>query len=714
MFRLSFILTLLSLPLITSAQWTYCNGPEGGKVVAIDTLGGYLWAATYNGDVYKSDNEGESWEIHVTGLPERGRQQIYDMISAHGNLYIATQTLGSGVMKLTSTSDTWTPVGQWPVMSSANDLVAHGTYLFGSGYGSLARSADNGETWQLLTSGLPDITTVKLVSINDVLLLQLYMPGNEGHFYRSVNNGDTWTQVTGPIGVNTLRYPFMKAIGDRVYVSRNGSGTTPSFFYTEDGGLNWVAVPINYSTQLITDMVISDDKYVVTIGPYVRTLPYNSTTIDGWSTPVGNIPGVSAKNCILNLNGKLFFGTSGDGMMAANADATNFELINNDFDAQSVEFITGKENILLAKSTNTAEPRISNDLGQTWSISTVPDVFPTHLVNGSVVMNNRWYIAMVANGISVSDDDGQSWRKINHGIQSDFPNARSLATDAAGNIWAGIDNQLMRNVTDTSWTTIYTFGDSEEIYHIAEYGDYLFAGTRITIGQGKLYRSADGGGTWQSVSDNWPSIYQSVNGLAVQNNRIIAYTSGLELLASTDYGDTWQDISAGITSSLFLHEIKALQGKVYATQRNEKHLYELHPDSSTWQCLTCIPGAPEALSVWKSDSIIYVGTGNNGVWKLLNPTDTSVTVSALSLPSPDSQFKLFPNPSASPILVADTDQNFPISLHILDVNGKLVRSEIINGSNYRITSENLSSGLYFLKLIDDKGNVTGLKWMKTE
>ncbi|RYE13280.1 MAG: T9SS type A sorting domain-containing protein, partial [Sphingobacteriales bacterium] len=335
--------------------------------------------------------------------------------------------------------------------------------------------------------------------------------------------------------------------------------------------------------------------------------------------------------------------------------------------------------------------------------------------NATAIKGNKWYNGMLNYGVSLSEDSGATWRAVNTGIPGQGKHVYSLLATATGNILAGSAGKLYQSVTDTSWAVLYNFPANEEVHHLLEAGQYLFAGTRVFSNHtGGLYRSADSGQTWQLVSDNWNTAYKAVHGLVLQGNRIIAGTMTQGIRYSTDFGTTWQMLDIGIPVTA-ISDMKLVRDKVYVTIQFEENMYELGPDTLAWNCITCTAGDPRVITVWGTDSILYAGGANGGVCKwVLPPVDTSGSVSAPSLLSSDSGFKLYPNPAASPVLAATARQNFPLNLQIFDSNGRLVRSEIVTHNNHAITSENLSNGLYLLRILDERRSVHSMKWMKTE
>lgn len=74
------------------------------------------------------------------------------------------------------------------------------------------------------------------------------------------------------------------------------------------------------------------------------------------------------------------------------------------------------------------------------------------------------------------------------------------------------------------------------------------------------------------------------------------------------------------------------------------------------------------------------------------------------------KFKLYPNPTQDIIQVVGSDINSFVSYQIFDVNGRVVKSNIWNQA--AISVEELNSGIYFLQLTDQQGNLQSQKFIK--
>ena len=93
------------------------------------------------------------------------------------------------------------------------------------------------------------------------------------------------------------------------------------------------------------------------------------------------------------------------------------------------------------------------------------------------------------------------------------------------------------------------------------------------------------------------------------------------------------------------------------------------------------------------------------------PTPTGIA----SLENESNHIQLFPNPSSgNSMLRFFSDNNKPVTISILDLSGREFRSKdyvTVKGTNeFVLSSSNLSSGIYFIKVKQGEKNVETLRW----
>jgi hypothetical protein len=119
------------------------------------------------------------------------------------------------------------------------------------------------------------------------------------------------------------------------------------------------------------------------------------------------------------------------------------------------------------------------------------------------------------------------------------------------------------------------------------------------------------------------------------------------------------------------------------------------------------------LNVGELDFIMATGTGNTvaGIFVFDNitlkfsATDTLLGVENNSLES--STFSVYPNPSKDFVYISNAENASLKSVEISNLNGRVVKNvELNNVSEAEINISDLSTGIYLIKMVSDKGIIT--------
>lgn len=199
---------------------------------------------------------------------------------------------------------------------------------------------------------------------------------------------------------------------------------------------------------------------------------------------------------------------------------------------------------------------------------------------------NRIYIAISAAGAFRSDDGGDTWRPINKGLSSNYipdPNAEVghcvhnmamhpskpgtlfmqkhwdvLRTDDAGENWIEVSGNLP---TDFGFPIEVHAHEPETIYVVPIKSDSEHF---PPDGKLRVYRSRSGGNEWEALTHGLPQSDCYVNVLrdamavdSCQSCGIYFGTTGGQVYASADSGDTWRPIAENLPK-VFSVEVQTL------------------------------------------------------------------------------------------------------------------------------------------------------------
>lgn len=234
---------------------------------------------SFGDGIYKSMDGGQTWK----NMGLKASERISDIIihpTDSDTVWAAVQgplwTSGGerGLYKTTDGGETWTLVleteDEWTGVTSLlidprnPDRLYAATWsrqrtvaaYVGTGPGSgIHKSDDGGETWTELKTGLPAGNMGKIgmaiSPINpDVLYATIEIDNRKGGFYRSDNQGASWTKLSDEVGGGTGPHYYQEIFADRhqfdrVYIASNYSKVS------DDGGKTWT--PINTRRKHVDD-----------------------------------------------------------------------------------------------------------------------------------------------------------------------------------------------------------------------------------------------------------------------------------------------------------------------------------------------------------------------------------------------------------------------------------------------------------------------------
>lgn len=200
-----------------------------------------------------------------------------------------------------------------------------------------------------------------------------------------------------------------------------------------------------------------------------------------------------------------------------------------------------------------------------------------------------------------------------------------------------------------------------------------------------LYRTKDGGATWDTVN----GISSSIKSAYIYNEQLafVGVNEG-SLLKSTDDLNTWQAINPNGRQDwenqiLFLSPNKGIVSEGY----NKDYKITLTTDGGfTWT--TFADGVNFKKFVYQDDQTIYLFGANNNIYK------TSITSSGVNK-NTQSNIQYYPNPSTGKIYLNVPQELIGKNIQVYNTNGVLVKSIPCNDLRIKIELEN--AGLYLLK-----------------
>jgi len=520
----------------TGLTWRRVDGgqlPAEAIVGDIESNGRVVLAATSAG-VFRSDDDGASWRLSSDGLPHRYVEELAFAPSAPQTVYVTLRCTAQG-------GEPWN--------------------------GGICRSDDEGRTWRLvngegLLKRVGNGENARQLSSNPKEIVVdprdanvVYVGNNDwvsAGVYKTTDGGQHWTR-RGKEAISD--YGWIKNWGPSVKClalspaapDRLAFGTSGHVFLSDDAGATWQQ---RYCKEL-PDGRFTGAGLEVTCAWRVVPDPVRPKRVYFCYMDIGLL--------ISDDNGATFR-RSADGMkMGGNC----FGVVVDPKAPTTLWAATGWW------KTNEGDICRSDDDGKTWRVVGCPE---SGLPNGQVlemaldvrspVGKRRLLAAVNGHGIFESQDGGATWRSIREAKQ---PTGLLLDPADSHHIVAALDREICetRDGGET-WVSLsppHTFGD---IKHLAAdprafSALYVAARERYDHALRRLYpsgvfRSADGGHTWQRLLDD-----RFVHCIAVSpaDSRVL-YAATTDhpyhdepvakgLLKSSDGGATWHAENNGLS-----------------------------------------------------------------------------------------------------------------------------------------------------------------------
>ena len=673
---LSFALAI-NIPPQTASQtlsWEPTNGPFGGKVaaLAVDSTGAILASEEFTG-VFRSTDDGQTWK-RCSSL-----DYVAPILVEPSGKVIAVSHYG---IELSSDNGcTWK-------LSSDNIDSTYPTTLslgptgsvFAGTYHGVFRSTDGGEHWLKVSAGLtaPD---VRAIAILDNGLM--FAGTSTGPVFISSDGGDHWSPTPHPAGQNSI-FCMLALPGNSVLVSAGGG-----LFRSDDSGKSWVDLTHVYGgpfNQMYLDS--SGSVFAATSGYGIvkstdrgnSWLPLNQglTTIyalavigSSHSTLIGGtqfrgvwrLENSDSQWLQTGLNtlgiheilahGSYLLASVPYGLSRTVDWGTHWRGISPDYAYSFVQLESSPSGSVIGVSETKGIFR-SNDTGATWQW-----LFGGFITEGyapwvrTIVVHPSGTIVASGDSTYRSLNDGVSWESI-----PNVPAANAFATGPEGNIYAGSGDGIWVSTDQGAhWDSLGFKGEDVDVITVDHDGRHMYS---FVSGRG-LMRSSDGGASWRDSYAS-PGLYYYFGSVVVNAIHQVFYMPfDAGVARSTDYGDSWTDMSLGLPSP---------------------YLWTLAIDSSGY---------------------LFAGTNEDGVYRT-NQSTTGIQQDVHALPSTTLLLQNYPNPfNPSTSIKFELPRTSQVSLTVFDMLGRQV-SVLVNEKRdagvyeVKFDGSGLSSGVYLYRI----------------
>lgn len=516
------------------------NGPQGffqssdginwQSVDSVNTMGAKniliesnnIYVSDYS-KIHFSPDTGITW-LNIAGNLPNG--EINGMIKLNQKIYV-TKSFYNGnndtVYSKSDTSFSWVPHTITFNSGWLGRIATDGIHLFvATGNGGVLISADEGNTWQAISDGLPEN-----VSVEDLIIKgqTMYSATRNGIYQCSIGTYN-WTLMSLPDKF------IMKLFfhGQDLYAGTNGDG----LFKSSDEGNTW---------QQITNGIYA--------GKQISYLAKNGNEIWAAGSYWGGLyKSLDQGNTWNKINVQRFTSLYVDGN----------NIYGGDFD----------------DGINEGGIWVSHDAGLNFFRVSIPNSYRFYAIAGNTSV--IYASDNITNQLYQSSDDGTNWN-----IDTTLNNVNTLFADDTI-LYAGTGNGIYRKTNGTAWQAC-SVPQATSVYAFAKMGFTVFCMSGLGIlksSDGGIYWDTTLSNGFPESSSRFHLTAVDSN-LYVYVAQYGPYGSEIPLgvYTSTDYGDTWTEENTGLedlqVNCLLEHNSKLYAGISY------DGVYRFNPNISTTQ-----------------------------------------------------------------------------------------------------------------------------------
>lgn len=707
------------------------------------------------------------WNSTTSWNPGVGRITSIAIDPLNANHIMVGANTG-GVWRTLDAGTTWSPMGDYfsnlDVYSVTMDPQDSSVYYFGSSSGLIYKSFDAGATW----SQLADLSNsiVNKIVIHPTNSDIIFASSQNAGMYTSVDGGATWAS---PINDNKC-YDIEFKPGDPSVVYVSGNGVHKS----TDGGVTFTTVS-GFTNQPKMLGVSADDDTVV----YV--LEANNGSFGGFykSTDSGDT------FVELDHTGRNYFGYDTAGFDAGGQAPRDMDIAVNPSNVNEVhiagvltwrsmdggvtfentsDWVPGN-----AASANVGYNHADVDIlvfdGTTLYSGSDGGIFKAE-DTGNITAN---YYTDITNGLGI-----RQFYKLGISQTSDVvitggsqDNGSSFYTEAEGwKDWIGADGMegfvdkdnedIMYGMiqyggayrTDNGANTINYISTPADGNWVTPFEQDPIITNTIYIGLRSVYKSANKGGSWSSISQDFGDELNHLK-IAPSNNQVM-YAARNSFVYKTEDGGTtnWTQLQSpgGNINSIAIHPTKPHKIALATTSSNKVFVSE--DGGLTWVNYKFnLPNFSSLALVWDNNGEdgLYLGM-NYGLfyidntfteWQPYNNNLPNVIINELEINSVDEKIylasygrgiwtspkflpilnnesfitkndvEMYPNPTEEKVTFS-ISKGTEADFRVYDVLGKLMiyQPNISITKKHVIDVSKLNKGIYFIRISSDKGSIT--------
>lgn len=617
LFIITFVLSILLQPNLTSAQWVQIKGLQGGTITALMVNNSTIIAGIRDSSVFISNDDGTTWKSldSIVGL-SKGDDSVTSFTQLGNSIFIGIKRYPFStppcVYRSQNNGKTWGACSfNIPVYSflKKNDTIFAGTTS------GVYFSADTGKSWIEANSGFPVNTTVyTLASCGNTLIA-----GTNNGMYSSTDDGTGWFTIDSELKNDTAFTLVPK--GDTLF-----AGTNSGIYRSADNGLTWMNCTTGSSLTLrITSIALSGGSIFAggkDCGLFISTndgMDWTNVNTGLSRTPV---------SCITKNGTAVFIGTDGAGILVTKDNGTTWTSASPGLPFKSqINSVHSSGNYLFIGTP--AGIFRSADNGDNW----------TPVNNGLPADNLKYSISSIDNtiltgtdgyGIYCSTTNGSSWSPVNNGLTN--KHITSLITNNNYIFTGTIGGIFTSNGADFTWSLLNNGLMDSTVLFLAAGNSRLFALMQHYYGS-IIYYSTDNGSNWMPATEfkNSGSGSTLITSFAANNDDLLigTYTSmkvrdiGTGISYSTDNGASFTKANTGLPSEVFVYDIVTTQKNIFIVTSSgvyttSKHSFNWVPQNEGFPQIVpdVIMTSFSKNNLTVNESYLFASINKKGLWRM--------------------------------------------------------------------------------------------------
>ncbi len=360
--------------------------------------------------IYRSTNNGDSWQRSTSVLPVEGYYGFY--FTPNANFAVSRDT--PVLLRSTDTGLTWTVVPG--IAGFIYSIVYFKGMLFGCTDSGAVSSTDDGLTWQR-TSVTNPLPPIYVMTGGSSLLV-----GTSSGLYRSEDSGSAWH--TSQAGLTAQYIGALVNSGIALI-----AGTERGIYKSTDKGASWGPVTGPFSNDQIQAIAVTQLLWFVqTLTALYRSSDQGTT----WSKcAVTGSPIITPRGILASSNKTLYRSRNG---------GVAWDSVGQFFSSTGPILMAGYQSIL-ARWSNQDGLLVSTDFGDSWTYQNPPDLSPTaiSICHGNILMGG-------SAGVYLSTDTGLTWH-----LESNQGRVRSISSDGDYSVSLADTNYFLSTDAGATW-----------------------------------------------------------------------------------------------------------------------------------------------------------------------------------------------------------------------------------------------------------------------